>query len=215
MSRPYAAHHLDAEAYWTALSECGCFDAFDAAYQARLRQRLLRAHADDPDHCIYAIATVGFDMGGMVKDGDGCCKRAGARGDCCSYRCALRSLALNSHGHFKPRNLNDRFDHDAQIVHVEFEHDGELFETEDGGMATAEFKRYVCDIPMSHDWFDLCILDLVNDAMALGGSRFRFLPLPFFDQFIYLVLMSDEAWSRSRAAALIPADDHFYESGSD
>jgi hypothetical protein len=179
---------LSVEDYWQKLVDIGWVSHVPEDKQASLKSSLEEAFAE-PDlvwryHAFYVLRAAAFDAELVQETGP----------SRFSYYWVIQHLAESSHGLFCPEGVVDELDAAKETARVSFRHGGQRFERE---------------VPWHSDWFDLQILDLVNEALGASGTEARFIPLPGSDQVLQLVLVPETTYAAAVESGLIPAGDAF------
>ncbi len=172
---------MTAQQFWRKLKEIGWLDHVPKSKQAAMRKNI-ETLLNNPKHCIQVFEALTQHMLDME-----CIYDSGP--DKLSYHQELLDLAKNSRGLFRPTEIKDEFNESSTAVTISFRHDGKLFS---------------CTVAYESDWFDMAVLKLVNRALKTSGIQERFIPLPEFDQCLYLVLVPTEVYRAAVREKLIP-----------
>ena len=173
---------MDADEYWRKLEEIGWLEFVRDEERADLRKRLWGNSGGECDQrTCFVLTRYSFDWE--------------YEQDAQSYVKLIRELALISNRVFRPENERCAVSGDNSAT-LSFSHGG---------------KVYSCVVSMDTDIVDESILDLVNEAIADGGSDVQYIDLPRIDQCAYLVLVPPDVLCAAEAG-LIPPEDAFDDS---
>lgn len=169
-------------AYWEKLKKIGWLEYIPKSLQAEIRARFKKNYKTDPTRAHLSLNQTGFDSE--------CIEGIGSNNGC-SYHDVLKQLAKDSGGVFHPTHIKDEFVKHGRTrsINVSFRHDR---------------TTYACNVPDS-DYFDMSVLDLVNEALEASGRDERFIVVPSDDQLVFIVIVPPEVYERAVDAKLIPA----------
>ncbi len=165
---------MTVEEYWKKLWKIGWLDYLPKSIVDEVHEHLKKNLADGTKYGIFALSTAGFDTECIDDDH--------------SYSTILAELAEASLGEFVPKNIKEKYDSALEIAEISFEHKGKVFAAE---------------VPFTSDWFEMEVLDLVNDALAAGKSACRFIPLPALDQILNLVFIPPSIYEKAAEEKLV------------
>ena len=169
--------------YWKKLEKIGWAEYLPRKKLGEIREHLHTLLADKgPKIGFYALGVTGFDVECIYEDDD--------------YRKILTDLAEASGGVFAPTNIKVKLDGAIGVGQISFKHGSKLFSRE---------------IPFTADWFQMEVLDLVNDALAATKAKPRFIPLPTdTGQIMLLGFVPPEIYEKAFKAKLIPPTEDSY-----
>ena len=113
-----------------------------------------------------------------------------------SYKDVLEGLAQASRGIFHPTQIKELWLKKEDADKISFQHNSQDFS---------------CTVPHA-GWFDLKVLELVNQALEISGTTQRFIPLPAADQFLTLVFVPPSVYEAAVKEKLIPNQEDTFES---
>jgi hypothetical protein len=172
---------MTADLYWRKWQKIGWLRYVPKHQQEEIRACLEKNFKANPKWAYLCLNQAGIDS--ECIDGPG------------SYRSVLKDLARDSHGLFHPTRIREEHVALGKRKHgikVSFSHDG---------------KRFSTTVPFDGDYFEMGILDLVNESLAASGTKERFIELPAVDQLVFLVLVPPSIYDKAVAAKLIPGRD--------
>jgi len=178
---------MTGKAYWQKLEKIGWIDYIPKERREESRSQLEKNLGGEvPEWAFLALTQAGFDS--ETIDGIG--------PDELSYHSILKELAKDSNGVFRPTNIKDELVDRGKSIKVTFRHTG---------------KTFSCTVPFESDYFQLGVLDLVNEALESCQAQERFIPLPAVDQMLNLVFVPPGIYQKAVAQKLIPEQDAFAE----
>lgn len=164
--------------FWAKLNRIGWLDYVPEATRPTLRAQIKKGLATDPDTIHLALNRAAFDAECIDEPG--------------VYCKILKQLADESGSLFHPTKLEEE---DVALgkgrygIKVSFRHEG---------------KQFSVTVPHHNDWFDVAVLDLVNQALEASGVEERFIILPADSQILFLALVPREVYEHAVAEKLIP-----------
>ena len=168
----FGAHDLLA-----ALEGCGWRDEMPVAQWRGLRDRVLVAR--DLGEACAALSGLRFDTEALSAFGD----TIGPQVD--SYTKILRAYAAGSWGQFRPEKIEEIFEASHGVVRLAFMHRG---------------RRYERVLARRGELFQAEVHRLVNQVLADGGVRQRFIALPCAEGEMRAVFISPAAMQRAMDA---------------
>jgi HEAT repeat protein len=166
--------------YWQVLTDAGWVAHLSKKKQSEVRARVAALLPQGKRNVVYALAAVVIDAECIDAEDD--------------YRNFLLALADASDEVFAPTNIKIKFDYNVDVAKIAFKHAGKPFRFE---------------IPLKSDWFEMEVLDHVNDALAVSEAESRFIPLPGVDQMLLLAFVPPSVYGRASKAKLIPKADSY------
>ena len=171
---------MTADEYWEKLIAVGWVEFIPPDLREEIRAQLATNLAADSVHAHLALTTAGFDAECIDHDH--------------AYRDILKQFGKDSQGVFAPTSIKDTLDESIGIARISFVHGG---------------KKFSREVPFTGDYFEMEVLDLVNDALAANEVEARFIPFPSEDQLLNLVFVPPRVFQEAARAGLVPKDNEY------
>lgn len=180
---------FDIDTYLRHLDECGWLALLTNAQQQAMRQRLNEIMAWDIKYVYLALATYDRDSESIYGLGP----------DQASYWNWITELAAVSRGVFQPADVLDEFVHDEAGERIAYRVSFRVGE-----------RLYQHETEDLSDWFDMGVLDLINQAIRESGTRLQFEQLPLHDQTLQLIFVPDAIYRCAVRRGLVPPPAYWY-----